>query len=194
MNAEGTLKFIDARMEFYQFFRPFPLRLIVLCMVIILLIIVAFDLDDIIDDIARQLHSRKEWKKMRSTAPSAKDIFLVEDQDGCNTYVLNGFTRVEIVNEQIPEDWNVAEGTEDLQEIAGDMAAVPYSDKPIYSIRVYFEDEHFITLGYYEAEYDAKTYRDNMLQAFLSGEAFYSMIPAEPDVEINPIDREDRID
>ena len=131
---------------------------------------------------------------MENTAPSAKEIFLVEDQDGRNVYVLNGFTQIEIVNEQIPADWNVVEETEDLQEITDDAAYPPYQDQPIYSIRVYFEDGHFIVLGYYEADYDAKTYRDNMLQAFLNGDAFFSMIPPEPDAERNPIDRGDRID
>ena len=58
---------------------------------------------------------------------------------------------------------------------------------PLYSIRVYFPDEMVVILGYYEAAYDAKKYRDNMLQAFLNGEAFFSLAPDADDPTIEPM-------
>ena len=50
---------------------------------------------------------------MRTEIPSVKEIFLVEDQNARNVYVLNGFSRIEVADERIPQDWNIAEGTED---------------------------------------------------------------------------------
>lgn len=93
---------------------------------------------------------------MRTEIPSAKEIFLVEDQNARNVYVLNGFSRIEVADERIPQDWNVAEGTEDLQETQDEEGMAQAVGDPLYSIRVYFPDEMVVILGYYEAAYDAK--------------------------------------
>ena len=124
---------------------------------------------------------------MRTEIPSAKEIFLVEDQNARNVYVLNGFSRIEVADERIPQDWNVAEGTEDLQETQDEEGMAQAVGDPLYSIRVYFPDEMVVILGYYEAAYDAKKGRDNMLQAFLNGEAFFSLAPDADDPTIEPM-------
>lgn len=124
---------------------------------------------------------------MRTEILSAKEIFLVEDQNARNVYVLNGFSRIEVADERIPQDWNVAEGTEDLQETQDEEGMAQAVGDPLYSIRVYFPDEMVVILGYYEAAYDAKKCRDNMLQAFLNGEAFFSLAPDADDPTIEPM-------
>ena len=124
---------------------------------------------------------------MRTEIPSVKEIFLVEDQNARNVYVLNGFSRIEVADERIPQDWNIAEGTEDLQETQDEEGMAQAVGDPLYSIRVYFPDEMVVILGYYKAAYDAKKYRDNMLQAFLNGEAFFSLAPDADDPTIEPM-------
>lgn len=124
---------------------------------------------------------------MRTEIPSVKEIFLVEDQNARNVYVLNGFSRIEVADERIPQDWNIAEGTEDLQETQDEEGMAQAVGDPLYSIRVYFPDEMVVILGYYEAAYDAKKYRDNMLQAFLNGETFFSLAPDADDLTIEPM-------
>lgn len=125
---------------------------------------------------------------MREFVPSPKEVFLVEDQSGENIHVLNGFTRIEIVQEQIPETWSRAEDTEDLQEPENGVE-MPEGNYVLYSLRVHFMDGVILILGYYETSADAKACRDAMLQTFLNGEPFYSLVPIEEDKMIEPMER-----